>query len=251
MTRDFVELEPTKRNVVSVASRFYDPLGIVSPVTIQFKVFFQKLCLAKVSWDEPLSGELLNKWQLLLLSLRKSTLYSMVLYFAGSLCSFTSFSLIGFCDASAEGYVAVVYLRMSGSTENTLRILASKTRAAPISGQTIPTLELLSALLLARLVRVISQALESEISIEDPVCFTDSKVTLYWIKGQDKEWKQFVQNRVCEIRMLLPTECCPGIDNPADIPEWTLRNLRATSCGSVDPSGCVMLELKAKKTETF
>ena len=53
VTRYFAELGPMKRNVVSVASRFYDPRRILSPVTIQFKVFFQKLCLAKVSWDEP------------------------------------------------------------------------------------------------------------------------------------------------------------------------------------------------------
>ena len=71
VTRGFVELEPTKRNVVSVESRFYDTLRIVSPVTIQFKVFFQILSLAKVLWDELYSSELLNKWQLLLLSLRK------------------------------------------------------------------------------------------------------------------------------------------------------------------------------------
>ena len=112
-----------------------------------------------VSRDEPYSSELLNKWQLLLLSLRKaSPLCIPLCYCAGLFCSFASFSLIGFCDASAEAYVAVVYLRMSGSSENTLRILASKTRAAPFFGQTIPTLELLSALLL---VRVVSQGLES------------------------------------------------------------------------------------------
>ena len=153
------------RNVVSIASRFYDPLKIVSPVTIQFKVFFQELCLAKVSRDEPLSGKLLNKWQLLLLNLRKaSPLFIPRCYFAGSICSFTSFSLIGFWDASADAYAAVVYLRISGSADNTLRILASNTRSAPITGRTIPTLELLSALLLVRLVSVISQAVESEIS---------------------------------------------------------------------------------------
>lgn len=110
----------------------------------------------------------------------KSTLYSTVL-----LCWIPlPFSLIGFCDASAEAYAAFVYLRISGSTENTLRILPSKSRSAPITGQTIPTLELLSAFLLARLVSVVSQALESEISLEDPVCFTNLKVTLDWIKGQ-------------------------------------------------------------------
>ena len=40
--------EPTKRNVVGAASKFYDPLGVVSPVTIRFKALFQELCEAKL-----------------------------------------------------------------------------------------------------------------------------------------------------------------------------------------------------------
>ena len=44
-----------------MATRFYDPLGVVSPCTVQFKVLFQQLCEAKLDWDEPMSGELLKK----------------------------------------------------------------------------------------------------------------------------------------------------------------------------------------------
>ena len=68
---------------------------------------------------------------------------------------------------------------------------------------------------------VVSRSLSLVIPLQDPVCFTDSKVTLNWIKGQNKEWKQFVQNRVCEIRKLLRIQCwrhCAGHDNAADIP---------------------------------
>ena len=38
------KVEPTKRNVASVVSWFYGPLGIVTPVTTRFKVFIQELC---------------------------------------------------------------------------------------------------------------------------------------------------------------------------------------------------------------
>ena len=43
---------------------------------------------------------------------------------------------------------------------------------------------------------------------------------LYWIKGKDKEWKQFVNHRVAEIRKLLPPDIwahVPGTDNPVDL----------------------------------
>ena len=57
--------------------------------------------------------------------------------------------------------------------------------------------------------------------VDTIMCFTDSRVSLYWIKGIEKEWKPFVQNRANEIRRLVPAqtwEHCPRKDNPADLP---------------------------------
>lgn len=45
-------LDPTKRNMVSVIGRFYDPIGYLAPVVIPFKILFQELCSEKVGWDE-------------------------------------------------------------------------------------------------------------------------------------------------------------------------------------------------------
>ena len=59
-------LEPNKRNVVGLATLFYDPFGLLSPLTVQFKILFQELCAHKMSWDERLTGELLTKWEELL-----------------------------------------------------------------------------------------------------------------------------------------------------------------------------------------
>lgn len=85
--------------------------------------------------------------------------------------------------------------------------------------QTVSTLELLSVLLLARLITTRSKALEPEIPLSQPTCFSDSaEVSLYWIKGLEKEWKQ---RCVEEIRALVPPNHwrhCPGTENPADLP---------------------------------
>ena len=35
--------EPTRRNVVSMNTQFFDPLDVISPVIVQFKMFFQCL----------------------------------------------------------------------------------------------------------------------------------------------------------------------------------------------------------------
>jgi len=45
-----------KRKVISTASKMYDPLGMISPITVQFKILFQELCKDKKDWDEPLEG---------------------------------------------------------------------------------------------------------------------------------------------------------------------------------------------------
>lgn len=34
-------LQPTKRNIVSLVGKFYDPLGFLAPITIKFKILFQ------------------------------------------------------------------------------------------------------------------------------------------------------------------------------------------------------------------
>ena len=62
-------LEPTDRNVISLATRFFDPLGIMSPITVRLKLLFQLLCGSKLNWDQPLSGESLTEWNSLFESL--------------------------------------------------------------------------------------------------------------------------------------------------------------------------------------
>ena len=112
-----------------------------------------------------------------------------------------------------------IYLVVKTSVSSHVKLVASKMRVSPISGQTIPRLELLAALLLAKLMASVLSSLELELTLAQPTSHDDSKAALYWILGSDKEWKQFAQNRVSEIRKLLPAaqwKRC-GQDNMADL----------------------------------
>ena len=87
----------------------------------------------------------------------------------------------------------------------------------------------------------ITQALKDEVHLSDPSCYTDSTVALYWILGEEKAWKPFVQNRVNEIRALLPPNQwthCPGKENPADLPSrgLTIQELKESSLWWEGPS---------------
>jgi hypothetical protein len=64
-----------------------------------------------------------------------------------------------------------------------VNFVVSKTHVAPLQSQTIPQLELLSALLLARLITSVSESLKSTFPKLELRCFTDSQVSLYWIRG--------------------------------------------------------------------
>ena len=148
--------------------------------------------------------ETINKWNCQLSGLEQSQpLCIPRCYFdsfTGTTCTSCTCTLIGFCDASQKAYAAVVFLRMRAADQCVTRLVASKTRVAPLHAHMIPRLELLSALLLARLLTSITQALQPEQNLGHPICYTDSRIALhvYWIRGCDKEWKQFIQNRVNE-----------------------------------------------------
>ena len=123
-------------------------------------------------------------------------------------------NLIGFCDASEKAYAAVVYFRTEFSDEIVhVNFLAAKTRVSPLNHL---GLELLSVLLLANLIISVQDALKSEILLSQPICYSDSKIAISWIRGEDKEWQQFVENRVSKLVSAQYWRHCPGRDNPAD-----------------------------------
>ncbi len=227
-------VEPTKRNIVSTIGKFYDPLGFLAPVIVRFKMLFQKLCEQPVQWDDILSEALQEEWRVLVEDLRdRGPLSIPRSYTHGVKENVSSYTLRGFCDASTVAYAAVVYLVMKTEEETYSQFIACKTRVAPLQLITIPRLELLSALLLARLITTVSSALEFSLPALEMECYTDSTVALHWIRGTSREWKAFVQNRVDEIRKKVPPDRwkhCPGATNPADIPSrgLTIAELQAS-----------------------
>ena len=132
-----------------------------------------------------------------------------------------SIQLHGFADASEKASGAVVYLRLETTSGTVLtQLVSSKTRVAPMKGETIPRLELLGAVLQARLVNTVLTAFDGTFKVDATFFWSDSQIALWWIWGVNKEFKQFIENRVVEIRRLTkPTQGnhCPTESNPADI----------------------------------
>ena len=212
---------PTKRNVLRVIASFYDPMGLISPIIVQMKIFLQDICRANYHWDAELDSELETRRMKLISELGQVNVIQI------PRCATSEpdnkelvYELEAFGDAPSSAYAAVVYLVIKSRTSTQVRLIASKTRVAPLKKQTIPRLELLAALILVRLTTRIKTALEQCLVISGVRRWTDSKNVLYWIQGKDKEWKQFVNHGVAEMRQLLPTDVwahVPGVEDPADL----------------------------------
>ena len=52
----------TKCKALSIISKVYNPLGLLSPIIVNGKMFISRLWKANLSWDEPLNKELIAQF---------------------------------------------------------------------------------------------------------------------------------------------------------------------------------------------
>ena len=57
-------LPKTKRLLLSVGANFFNPSGILCPITKFSKKFFQEICSNNFEWDSLLPVDILKKWEL-------------------------------------------------------------------------------------------------------------------------------------------------------------------------------------------
>lgn len=218
----------TKRICLRLVNSIFDPLGILSPVTITLKLLMKETFVVssgKLGWDQVLPEPDLTRWRELLLSLGCLNRFSI------PRCVFVDLPaidldqvkpiLIIFVDASLKGMCAAAYVRFisfDGSSRTTTQLFASKTRVSPVDRVTIPRLELSAALIGARLGAKIKKAVK--FAFERVIYLSDSKVVLGMLKNSKSLLKEYVGVRVHEIRSLSDVDdwaWVPSAENVADI----------------------------------
>ncbi|XP_011859047.1 PREDICTED: uncharacterized protein LOC105556563 [Vollenhovia emeryi] len=207
---------PTKRTILSQTARLFDPLGWLAPIVVGAKLLIQTTWLQQLDWDAPLATEEATAWARLEGELPILEEIKIPRWFHCH-ASVDTIEIHGFSDASERACAAVVYLRVVNAGEAYISIVMAKTKVAPLKRVSLPRLELCAASLLAKLIGHLQTSLE--LSAVPTFLWTDSTVTLAWIRGHPAKWTTYVANRVAEIQRLTRDAMwrhVPGAENPAD-----------------------------------
>ncbi|XP_076064445.1 uncharacterized protein LOC143038791 [Oratosquilla oratoria] len=143
------EIPRTKRELLAVIDKAYDPLGMLAPVVLEGRVLSQNLFRNGIGWDCTLSerdkGQInvwmskVNKFKLFRIDRCTKT---------GITSKVESIKCHIFCDSSELAYCSVVYLKYN-HVDGTIQcsFILGKAKVAPLKSITIPRLELVAATL--------------------------------------------------------------------------------------------------------
>ncbi|XP_036347115.1 uncharacterized protein LOC118756459, partial [Rhagoletis pomonella] len=207
----------TKRSLLADASTLFDPLGLLAPVTIKGKMWFQDVWRSAVGWDDPVPPIIEKAWRDHRVELQNLKELKVDHWIGSGMAgSFTELHV--FADASERAYAAVVYARtLQPDGTVAVSLISSKTKVAPLKPTTLPRLELCAAHLASKLVR---NVLHSWGNLRYPLyAWTDSTITLAWLQAHPSKWITFVANRVAETQDVLPPNSWHHVRselNPAD-----------------------------------
>ncbi|OXA55097.1 hypothetical protein Fcan01_10291 [Folsomia candida] len=215
---DEVPEKVTKRLVLSLVQKFFDPMGYLCPTTLVPKLLLQAACGKNIGWDSEVEENLSKEFRIWWNDSPQLKKIHIPRHAFGNSRTAENLQFHTFCDASSKAYAAVVFVRVDEGGVVRVHLLQAKARVSPLKKITIPRLELLGCLIGSRLRSSVIKALSME-NIESYFC-SDSSTALAWIRRND-EWGTFVGNRVKEICSLTSQSqwrFVPGVMNPADLP---------------------------------
>lgn len=171
----FCKEKVTKRNILSLAHRIFDPLGICCPIALCPRILLQETWTQKLSWDDEVSVDIKNRFLSWVQDLDDLKNIQIPRCLLGKISEGDDVSIHTFCDASKLAYATVVFIRIENSSGVKVNFVQAKSRVAPINKEksdgrrSIPRLELLAAAIGVRLT----------VSILDSLNFKNAKV-YYW-----------------------------------------------------------------------
>ena len=203
----------SKRQVFRLFSGTYDPLGLISPITIKFKLFLRDVVMGEKCWDGKLDQQLVKRAE----ELMQENFEVGEIEFPRDVVANDESVLLVSCDASEVAFGATVHVVTESAGQRTSRLLVAKARVAPIKLNSIPRKELLGCLVGARLKNQVDVAWGKVMPCR---AFTDSSSCLGWFQSRSVSPGKWEDTRILEILSLIPSvqwKWIPGIHNIADL----------------------------------
>ncbi|XP_065094088.1 uncharacterized protein LOC135714635 [Ochlerotatus camptorhynchus] len=221
---------PTKREMLRVVVSMYDPLGLVASFVVHGKILIQDVWRTDTEWDGKVPEVIVKRWMEWLVVLKEMDgLRIPRCYFLEyDADSFKSLELHIFVDASAQAFAAVGYFRIVDKGHIRVALVSSKTKVAPLRGLSIPRLELMTALLGARLRRTIDR--NHTLKIHKTFFWSDSSTVCSWIKSDVRRYRQFVAFRVDEILSLSSVDEWRWISTKVNVADEATKWGKGPSC---------------------
>ena len=192
----------TKRKILSQAFSVWDPRGLVLPFSIRSKIILQNLNRLKYEWDEELKEADVREWREWCKEAEELGKVKIPRALLSQVKVVRETTLHVFCDASQDAYGTCAYLRREFKDDTAeCRLVAGKGRVAPLRAQSICRLELMGALVAARLAEALMAEMMTKIA--KVTFWSDSTTVLHWIHQTSSKYKAFVGNRVSEIHTIM------------------------------------------------
>ena len=135
ITKKLPEGPTTKRQLLQTTAKFYNPLGLYSPVSVVGKLLFQDTWCRGIDWNELLPSDLAARWHVWVSTLTPLSQVHIPRWLATLK---GSFQVHVFCDASERAYGAALYIRSTKDDQTLTRLACSKNRLALVKRITLP-----------------------------------------------------------------------------------------------------------------
>ncbi|GBM17143.1 hypothetical protein AVEN_251054-1 [Araneus ventricosus] len=171
----------SKLSVLSICGMLFDPLGMLTPFTVRMKLLLQNTWERDLQWDEPLPPDIHETFQSWLDEVDTVSHISLSRpYFLNSETEPAEIHI--FSDASPKAYGCVAYFRKVTDVTISSSFLVAKCRLAPLKKLSLARLELMGALVSARLAEYLQKTFPW-ITSDHIFFWSDSQITLHWING--------------------------------------------------------------------
>jgi len=260
----------TRRQILSSLQSNFDPFGLNIPLMNRAKLFLHKIqCDIGLGWDTRLNVALLKEWSNIAKQVNKASVFEIDRSVGGRA---DLYSLLMFSDASKNFLGCVVYA-LNRKTNSTKLVLARNSLVSKsLKTKSIPMLELAALQFGVQTVAEIYSSLTmavNPISIDGVYAFTDSVISLCWIRSKevchDKIDKKnvFINNKLDAIsdtcaKMPVVFDHVSGELNPSDCLTRTMSDkqlantsfLSGPTFNPVRSEHCVSVPYVALPTES-